>query len=135
MSDESVKDAVRARDGYKCRDCGMTNDDHVEQTGKQLEVHRLIPGSYYNKGWCVTLCRECHGKKPRKLEGIIFGNGTGYKHSGVRHVLFNLYTDHGRRIFKALEMETDRMGFKHIDDAIIRILDDYFSRQPLDYCI
>lgn len=55
-----IKHAVRERDGFTCAQCGLSNDEHVAQTRKQLEVHRIIPGSVYTVEGCVTLCRTCH---------------------------------------------------------------------------
>ena len=64
-----VKVAVRERDGYCCTLCGMTNDESISQFGKQLDVHRNIPGSYYTIGGCITVCRTCHGPLPRSPKG------------------------------------------------------------------
>ena len=65
MDEWSVKAAVRARDGNKCTDCGMTAEDHRKTYGKGLDVHRVVPGSQYTVAGCVTLCRRCHGPKPK----------------------------------------------------------------------
>lgn len=66
-----IKASVRARDGMCCTQCGLTNDQHKEKTGKQLDVHRVVPGSIYSvePGVCATLCRTCHGPKPRRPHG------------------------------------------------------------------
>jgi 5-methylcytosine-specific restriction endonuclease McrA len=90
-----VKQNVRRRDGYRCRDCGMTHDEHVERYGKTLEVHRVHPGSTYSEDRCVTLCRRCHAKKKGKadLERI--------------DIFFSLYFDDGdvRRLLKIANAE------------------------------
>jgi hypothetical protein len=65
----TVKAAVRERDGYRCTDCGMTNEEHRVQYGKSLDVHRLVPGSAYTPDGCVTLCRKCHASKPKRPAG------------------------------------------------------------------
>lgn len=65
-----IKAAVRERDEYKCTECGMTNFEHVLETNRSLEVHRLVPGSKYSIDGCVTLCRKCHGPKPRTPKGL-----------------------------------------------------------------
>lgn len=65
MTEQQIKAAVRERDGYKCRECCMSNFEHVLNTGRSLEVHRLVPGSKYTIEGCVTLCRKCHGPKPK----------------------------------------------------------------------
>jgi hypothetical protein len=66
-----IKAAVRARDGFACTKCGATNDAHKALTGRQLEVHRITPGSAYGAapGVCVTLCRSCHGPEPKSPRG------------------------------------------------------------------
>jgi 5-methylcytosine-specific restriction endonuclease McrA len=64
-----VKAAVRARDGFRCVKCGMTNHEHLEATEQQLEVHRVVPGSVYSLDGCVTLCKRCHGPEPRRRRG------------------------------------------------------------------
>lgn len=62
-----LKRAVRERNGFTCAQCGLTNAEHVAQTRKQLEVHRIIPGSVYTVEGCVTLCRTCHGPQPNSV--------------------------------------------------------------------
>jgi hypothetical protein len=71
VTELEIKAAVRERDGYRCRDCGMTAAQHVERFGKTLEVHRVVPGSPYTVDGCVTLCRPCHGPKPRSPRGAV----------------------------------------------------------------
>lgn len=65
MTPLEIKTLVRHRDGMKCTQCGMTNDEHFLQYGCRLEVHRLSPGSPYTVDGCVTLCKPCHGPQPR----------------------------------------------------------------------
>lgn len=60
-----IKRLVRLRDGHKCVECGMTNDDHIRIYGKSLQVHRIIPGSVYSVRGCETVCYRCHSKKPK----------------------------------------------------------------------
>lgn len=69
ISVAKIKAAARARDGYACKQCGMTNTAHKEATGRQLQVHRLTPGSEYTLDGCVTLCSTCHGPCPRSPQG------------------------------------------------------------------
>lgn len=66
---ESVKRAVRVRDGGKCVECRMTNTAHLRRYGRSLDVHRLKPGQWYSLENCVTLCRKCHSKKPKRKHG------------------------------------------------------------------
>ena len=69
MTDAEVKEAVRKRDGYSCVECGMTESEHIERFGKKLDVHRLVPNSAYSIDGCETLCRACHGPKPKSPPG------------------------------------------------------------------
>lgn len=66
-----IKHAVRERDGFRCTGCGLSNEDNIARTGRQLQVHRLTPGSLYSvePGVCVTLCTKCHGPQSRRKRG------------------------------------------------------------------
>jgi hypothetical protein len=44
----------------------MTAVQHEAMFGRALEVHRLIPGSVYTVEGCITLCKVCHGPKPKR---------------------------------------------------------------------
>lgn len=59
---KKVREQALVRDGHKCTECG---------TGEKLHVHHL---TYQNEGAellkeLVTLCRSCHAKKPKLIEG------------------------------------------------------------------
>lgn len=69
MSKLAVKAAVRERDGNACVECGMGYVAHVFQFGRDLEVHRITPGSVYTVDGCVTLCMRCHDGKPVRKPG------------------------------------------------------------------
>lgn len=64
LKESEIRELVRARDGYRCRDCGATNDEHLEKYGMKLSVHRLVRGSPYTLEGCVTLCNACHAGRP-----------------------------------------------------------------------
>src|ERR1043166_7209937 len=66
-----IKEAVRARVGYRCTECGLSNDQHIADYGQALHVHRVFPGGQYSlaRGFCVTLCRVCHGGKEKSPPG------------------------------------------------------------------
>lgn len=64
-----TKANIRDRDGYVCTKCGMTNEQHQDAYGCQLDVHRLVPGSLYSVEGCITVCKSCHGKLPRRKSG------------------------------------------------------------------
>ncbi len=69
MTATDIKALVRARDGFRCVQCGMTNDRHRERYGRQLDVHRTEPGSPYSADGCVTLCKGCHAGQPKRRRG------------------------------------------------------------------
>jgi hypothetical protein len=79
-----VKEAVRARDGYRCRECGMTNAEHQRHFGRSLEVHRFIPGAAYTVEGCGTLCRWCHLKQPKSTHVRVYQ----MKNGAVRPLVF-----------------------------------------------
>ncbi len=64
-----IKALVRHRDGYRCVECGISAAEHVLNRGRNLDVHRVIPGSKYTVDGCVTLCKECHNTKPKSPRG------------------------------------------------------------------
>lgn len=69
LTELEIKAVVRRRDGMRCTDCGISNKEHIALTSRQLDVHRLVPGSPYSINGCVTLCRSCHGSKPKSPKG------------------------------------------------------------------
>lgn len=133
MTELEVKSAVRARDGYRCMDCGLSEDDHVEQTGRALDVHRLIPGSIYRPDICVTLCRSCHGKKPRTVAELWFNNVP--ESSGVFFVPWNAAFGPERDLYLAIKSMADLRGIRPeeiVNQAVHCYLRDHAGS---DYCI
>ncbi len=57
---KKFKDKVRARCGWKCQACGMTQEEQVARTGRSLSIHRYDPDGDYEKANCVALCQGCH---------------------------------------------------------------------------
>jgi DEAD/DEAH box helicase domain-containing protein len=66
-----LRDAVRARDGYRCRVCGQPESDCSATLGKnrQHEVHHKVPFRAFGSATeanrldnLVTLCPTCHHK-------------------------------------------------------------------------
>lgn len=61
---------VFERDGYRCVDCGMTNDEHLERWNQRLHLDHIKPLS---KGYALTrenaqlLCRKCNSSKRDKI--------------------------------------------------------------------
>jgi predicted amidophosphoribosyltransferase len=70
LSPPEVKALVRHRDGYRCQECGMTARQHVRRYRRTLDVHRIVPGSPYTVDGCMTICRRCHGDKPKAAPGV-----------------------------------------------------------------
>lgn len=66
-----LKERVRARDGFCCIDCGMSQDENIERHDRKLEVHRQIPGTPYTETGCVSLCQECHKNRHRGSTTIL----------------------------------------------------------------
>jgi 5-methylcytosine-specific restriction endonuclease McrA len=67
------REAVRERDGYCCRGCGMRQQEHQDVFGAKLDVHHISPARRFDDpqkrnamGNLVTFCRFCH----MKWEGI-----------------------------------------------------------------
>jgi hypothetical protein len=73
MTELEIKAIVRFRDGYRCVECGMTAQANYERWGRNLEVHRLVPGSAYTVEGAVALCSPCHHAKPKSA----YGSGQG----------------------------------------------------------
>lgn len=69
--DLDIKAAVRLRDGNRCVQCGMDSALHIRHYGRDLEVHRKIPGSTYAVEGCELLCKRCHGPKPKSPRGSL----------------------------------------------------------------
>jgi hypothetical protein len=65
MSKAKVKQEVRKRDGDKCSECEMSGAEHKRRFGRDLDLHRIRPGSEYFTSACVLLCRPCHYSKPK----------------------------------------------------------------------
>lgn len=61
------------RDNWKCRRCGLTNEEHLSKFNQELHVHHIRPFRTFDNheeanevSNLITLCRECH----IKLEGL-----------------------------------------------------------------
>ncbi len=131
MNDLEIKDAVRRRDGYRCRDCGMTQNEHVEKFETSLHVHRLFPGSAYDEDLCVTLCSNCHGKKPKTCQQIVFGES---ETTGVFEAWLNLYDSEHRALYNVLCEEAAQKGIEP-EDLVVTILMKHFEERLTDYVI
>lgn len=132
MNEYQVKAAVRKRDDGKCRDCGMSDEEHQKEFGKSLEVHRVIPGADYRVDICVLLCRKCHQNKPKTVQKAFWMDSS---QSGALFIYMNLYNPDDRRIHDGLAEIADRQEIC-IGSLIDRILLSYIERASADdYCI
>jgi len=131
MSIEEIKAAVRARDEFKCRDCGKTNEQHLEETDRQLQVHRSLPGLAYSEFWCVTICLDCHNKRPRKLIDLLCEEP---EQSGVYAFCLPLHHTCHVRIYNLLKSEADR-EHTTVDQVVLRLLESHCNQMPSDYSI
>lgn len=58
-----TRELVLDRDGYACRFCEMTDEEHREEYDRGLEVHHVIPradGGDDTSTNLLTLCISCH---------------------------------------------------------------------------
>ena len=131
MTDLEVKAAVRERDGYKCTRCGKTNAEHIEETDRALDVHRVIPGIVYSVEWCVTLCRTCHGKMPKKFKDAYF---FGPERSGILFLHYLLHDETEGKIYEYLKQMAE-IANTNIHEIAQRIFLEAMAKPYLDYCI
>ena len=58
---EDLKDRIRKRDRYTCKNCGMTEEEHLVVYGRILNVHHI---DYIKENIgeinLITLCTPCH---------------------------------------------------------------------------
>lgn len=70
------------RDGFKCRKCGINNEEHGEKYEIGLDVHHIVPLREFDTREnanqldnLVTLCRRCHNqlemKQPEKVRELL----------------------------------------------------------------
>jgi hypothetical protein len=61
------KETVRERDGRQCRYCGMTESEHIDEYGRRLDVHHIIPARMFKNAAernamenLEAVCAPCH---------------------------------------------------------------------------
>jgi hypothetical protein len=72
MTEIEFKDAIRARDGYRCTECGMTQEDHLKVYRRRLHIHRNKPGragGQYVAENSRAVCIPCHAQLEKALRG------------------------------------------------------------------
>ncbi|KKK76570.1 hypothetical protein LCGC14_2862300 [marine sediment metagenome] len=60
---DKLKEQIRKRDSYTCRECNTLEEEHLIIYGRKLEVHHID----YNKNNCneenlITICKQCNMK-------------------------------------------------------------------------
>jgi len=70
---EQKREDVRERDGRECRGCGKAEEQHLNEYGRKLSVHHIVPARQFEgperrnaKSNLISLCVDCH----RRWEGI-----------------------------------------------------------------
>ena len=67
-----MRQQILERDGYSCRRCGMTNEQHILIFSRNLTVDHIDGKGYNSKeknnnpNNLMTLCVRCHGSKDGK---------------------------------------------------------------------
>ncbi len=61
--DDCLKLKIRIRDNFKCQNCEITEEEHLEKYNRALDIHHID----YNKQNCkednlISLCRKCNVK-------------------------------------------------------------------------
>jgi hypothetical protein len=66
---EEQRHAALVRDRWRCQDCGLEQQDHVEQYGRSLHMHHIRPIRSFETPEdanfienLITLCEDCHDK-------------------------------------------------------------------------
>ena len=64
-----LKEKIRRRDGHKCMLCGITEHDHIKETGKVLSIHHIdYDKKNNNEHNLITLCTKCNLKVNKNIE-------------------------------------------------------------------
>lgn len=120
MTTKEIKAMVRARDGFKCVDCGATRSVGKRAT---LHTHRLTPGSEYTIDGCVTLCHDCHGKRHSNAS-----TGTPDRVRSSPAVLVSLPISH--ELKEAIGAAADAAGMA-MNEWIAELVAKHFGRPEL----
>jgi len=64
---QDLKRRIRERDGFACQICGVTEKEHIKNTGRILTVHHLDGNKENNiPSNLISLCIFCHAKLQSK---------------------------------------------------------------------
>ena len=89
------------RDNFKCQDCGMTQEEHIKEFGRDLNVDHID-----GNGRCAkvknhklknlkTTCSRCHPKKDKvlymksKYGNLLKQDNSEYRFPKIRKILHN----------------------------------------------
>jgi len=64
----STRKVVLEHDGYECVFCGMNNEEHEEERGRELDVHHIVPrkaGGVDEPYNLISVCIDCHSTLER----------------------------------------------------------------------
>lgn len=67
-----IREDARKRDGYRCAECGITEEEHYILKRQPLQVHHILPYKQCKKHELdnlITLCPSCHSKADGNLQG------------------------------------------------------------------
>lgn len=57
----SLRNKIRERDDYICKNCGMVEEEHLIVYGRNLEIHHIdYNRKNSNENNLITLCRQCN---------------------------------------------------------------------------
>jgi hypothetical protein len=68
MGVDKAKRTAKDRDGWECRFCGITNEEHQEEHGRAIEAHHIIKDNDNGADSpenLITVCRPCHNTLER----------------------------------------------------------------------
>lgn len=90
-----LRSKILKRDGYKCRHCGMSDQEHKERWNRPITIDHIDQNRNNNTMENLqTLCLSCHGKKdislhlivprvPKHKETIIRMRKKGYSYQAI----------------------------------------------------
>lgn len=74
---KAVSDRARKRDGFKCQHCGMTQEECLSRSGRDLDVHHIVPFHNWPNAKAankmsnlISLCASCHRIEEAKCEQV-----------------------------------------------------------------
>lgn len=88
---KEIAEAVRKRDGYQCKHCGMSQSEHRIRLDSDLEVHHIVPFHNFpnakqanRKKNLLTLCKSCHRIAEAQVPEVQMTLALSEKRSGQR---------------------------------------------------